>query len=338
MSELEKEKTKEYSMLWWNLNKYVRFPLGIVLSLGNISYYSELEFNTTIGLLFGIDVICILLLCTTFYHFVKRNKTGYTLLNVLLIVELLTSAFTTTMKSGSFVTAHFIINLCVLGLIWTLPNFIYFRKRRSLFCNNDTDNREDEYRNCEEEKKNNETKDIQINKLEQSQNTDIANKIQLKDILSKENSPITIKAETKSVTENSNKSINETSDQNVSNKTWKTSTIVLGTITIILTIVLIFSIININGLNEEIESLSSTITSQKASYKKLQEKYSECSSEKYKMQQKVNFFDNHAVIIPANTRVYHRYDCTYCDKSSFRIYNSENAIVQGYKPCSHCIE
>lgn len=119
---------------------------------------------------------------------------------------------------------------------------------------------------------------------------------------------------------------------------WKIATITLTIVTIIATLMLVFLVIDVNELKNKKEELESTITSQKTSYKKLQEKYSECNSEKYELQQKVTFFDNHAVIIPANTKVYHRYDCTYCDRDSFYILNDGSARAQGYIPCSHCIK
>ena len=54
---------------------------------------------------------------------------------------------------------------------------------------------------------------------------------------------------------------------------------------------------------------------------------------------KVNFMDKHVVIVPANTNIFHKYDCQYLDISNGGlVYNPENAKSEGYVPCSRCIK
>lgn len=311
MKELDKKETKEFPMLWWNFNKYVRFPSGILLSLGNITYYSQMTFNTTISLLFGIDVACICLLCTTYYHFLKKNKIGYKLLNTLLIVELLINAFSSTMRSGSFVTTDFIINVSILGLIWTLPNYMYFRKRKLLFCNSCT--------------KLGNKKEVNNSSISEESQNITEGKIEF--LGSIDNSKEHEKIEQ-----------NNHMDLQGPLEGWKTATITLSIITTIVTLALVFFVLDNNELKKQKEELNSAIAEQKESNKELLDDYYENISEKLKIKQKADFFDTYAVIVPSNTQVYHKYDCEYCDRSSFSIFNISSAEARGFIPCSHCIE
>lgn len=54
---------------------------------------------------------------------------------------------------------------------------------------------------------------------------------------------------------------------------------------------------------------------------------------------KLDFLDSWVVIVPNNTRIYHKYGCEYLDLSdSILVFNPENAKGQGFVPCSHCIK
>lgn len=49
------------------------------------------------------------------------------------------------------------------------------------------------------------------------------------------------------------------------------------------------------------------------------------------------FYDEHAVIVPDDgSGLYHKYECTEWYMQSFWIYNTEAAESKGYKPCSKC--
>lgn len=141
-------KNNDLPLNWLNFWKYIRFPVGIFLSVFNIGNYlvnEQLELNIIIILAFLIDVSSIIFMCVTFYHFAYPTKKGYALLNIWLLVELLLNSFNTTLNSSTiecstlldFVT-YFVITFTVLGLIWTLPNYIYFKKRKYYFS--DVDN------------------------------------------------------------------------------------------------------------------------------------------------------------------------------------------------------
>ena len=59
------------------------------------------------------------------------------------------------------------------------------------------------------------------------------------------------------------------------------------------------------------------------------------------LEEEIAFYDKHIVFIPADgTNVYHRYKCEVFQASNegWWAYNSENAKVKDYKPCSKCID
>ena len=120
------------------------------------------------------------------------------------------------------------------------------------------------------------------------------------------------------------KNANINSNNTNMNKKWKLITIVLIVINIILIGIAGYEIYNKNNLKTEISNI-------KAEKNRISQEY-------YAMKNKVDFFDNYAVIIPTNTKIYHKYDCIYCDKSKFSIFNIENAKSNGYIACSHCIK
>lgn len=145
----EKQSThhaKELPKNWWNFWQYVRFPVGIIcLVVGIVDYLPTLDVNMINIYTFLIDLAVLVIMFITYYHFLMENKIGYNFLNSWLVIELVTNALTTTTNSfadnyeGSNLldfAIYFVITVCILGIIWTLPNYIYFKKRKSLFNDN----------------------------------------------------------------------------------------------------------------------------------------------------------------------------------------------------------
>ena len=135
-------KNNTLPMNWWNFWKYVRFPLGIILSAVNIAaYLPELEVNPITIFALLIDISVVVFMFITYYHFLEQNSIGYKLINTWLIVELTLNTLNTATNSISKSTTvtlmdfagSFALAFLILGLVWTLPNYIYFRKRKSCF-------------------------------------------------------------------------------------------------------------------------------------------------------------------------------------------------------------
>lgn len=114
---------------------------------------------------------------------------------------------------------------------------------------------------------------------------------------------------------------------------------ILGMVSIVVNVCLIGSLVFVYlDDRQDIDDLNDTVKALKKSKSDVEARNSKLINENWNMRSKVNFFDEHVVIVPNNTRVYHRYDCFYCDKSSFLIFNDENAKAMGYRACSHCMK
>lgn len=82
---------------------------------------------------------------------------------------------------------------------------------------------------------------------------------------------------------------------------------------------------------EELEQKESSI----ARYQQTIESYQDKTAA---MEDEFWFFRDYAAIITENNSAYHHYFCANWDKSSFMIYNIENAESYGYYPCPDCWE
>lgn len=130
-------------MNWWNFWKYVRFPIGVILTVINImDYLPTLDVNVINIFAFLTDISLLVLMITTYYHFLMQNKIGYKFLNAWLIIELVCNSLNTTVEaladSYGYITlmdfvGPFFLAVCIIGIVWTVPNYIYFKKRKSLF-------------------------------------------------------------------------------------------------------------------------------------------------------------------------------------------------------------
>lgn len=173
MNNYTENEEKEFSMKWWDFNQYIRFPFGILTSISVFIRYLKLTSNSVISLLLVLNILNGILLFVTSYYFFKRTKVGYKLLNILLIYELLSNSFSFALKSGKFDIINFCVFISVYGIIWTLPNYIYFKKRKSLF-NNTLSGKNKVKKNYIDEVQNNKDDEnlrIFIDKLENYQNT-----------------------------------------------------------------------------------------------------------------------------------------------------------------------
>lgn len=120
-------------------------------------------------------------------------------------------------------------------------------------------------------------------------------------------------------------------NKQVINKKWKIGTIVLIITNIVTAGVLTYECMKNFKHNEVVEELQQVV--------KVTKKERDEYSNKYKnVLDKVEFFNKYIVIVTEYTKIYHKYDCLYCDKSSFYIFVIDDAKSNGYKPCSHCIK
>ena len=131
-------------MRWWNFWKYVRFPLGLIFSLFRLSTYKYTSFNFYVLAFVITDIIMLLFAIYTYDLFMHKKKKGYLIFILFMFVESIYScgfstlntalSNTTILESWEFILS-FILVLIIWGIIWILPNYIYFKKRKECFCN-----------------------------------------------------------------------------------------------------------------------------------------------------------------------------------------------------------
>lgn len=135
-------------MNWWNFWKYFRFPVGIIMTAVNItSYLPELEVNAITIFALLTDISIVILMFTTYYHFLEQDKIGYKFTIAWLIIELISNTLNTAITSLSDYSnitlmdfsASFFVAGAIYGLVWTLPNYIYFKKRKHCFNDENKD-------------------------------------------------------------------------------------------------------------------------------------------------------------------------------------------------------
>jgi len=129
---LNKEKTEdinnifqdkeELPMNWWKFNIYFRFPVGILSHIGNILKYNYIYF---------LDIIYLIFECYVYYNMIYKKKQGYNLIIANIAIE----AFIVSYKVIGEFCIELLIALIIVGLIWFLPNYIYFSKRKKYFKN-----------------------------------------------------------------------------------------------------------------------------------------------------------------------------------------------------------
>ena len=129
-------------MNWWNFICYVRFPLGFFLSLINISASLEYELDFFGKAFLAISIFLVIYMVVVFYFMAEKKKSGYKLLLIYFIVEILYSAMNNILLNTQLyywefteVFVTFLLVIAFFGLIWFYPNYKYFTKRKEYFKN-----------------------------------------------------------------------------------------------------------------------------------------------------------------------------------------------------------
>ena len=127
------------SMKWFKVYIQVLLPIRIffsvlsfISSLGNIHgmhvlYGTELSDTVVFGLI--TDIIVFFLRCYTYTSMKNLKSNGYQSNIVIMIAEIIIIAYTYLSISISYG----IIPIVIYIIIWFVPNYIYFKKRQSIF-------------------------------------------------------------------------------------------------------------------------------------------------------------------------------------------------------------
>ncbi|MEE0100773.1 MAG: hypothetical protein U0I48_03435 [Acutalibacteraceae bacterium] len=145
-----KDKVNQYPLptAWYKFYVYFRFPVGFLVSLYSlwqvISFYSEytwIEMPAIQGFAVFLEIAYLIFGIIVFALTLKLNQRAYECNIGYLIVTVGYWALISVLQAGmdvpnmQFITylLSFTIAAIIYGLVWFLPNFIYFRKRKSLF-------------------------------------------------------------------------------------------------------------------------------------------------------------------------------------------------------------
>ncbi len=298
----------QHPMHWFNFCKFFRYPFSIFINSINLlnifllSTEGKIIYTPINIVVIILNVLMLIYISITYSFFFSRRKIGYNFLIGDLIAELFYTPFISMFNNYascfilpniSELITEYALTLTIFGVIWTLPNYIYFKKRMNYFYTQNNSSFVKE-----------ELSNTMISKY-----TTITNE-----------TPI----ETKTIKKNKCKS-------NKNNRIFNLILLLTLIVETIILIIFIFFICDIKSklTNEQIQkkSLQSEIDNIEF-YKK----------EYLKNIDKLSFMDEYIVIVPADTNIYHKYDCKYLDLSSFLVFNTENAKAEGFKACKHCIK
>ncbi len=137
-------------MYWFKFWMYFRFPLGIIFTISNlINLFGYQNVNATLSLYIVLDsfinVIWLVLTGLTYYCFLKQYKSGYKLVLIILVLQPIVNTgsriiYNDILNNSSFSLSSFLgeylIILLIETVIWIIPNYIYFKKRKGYFYKN----------------------------------------------------------------------------------------------------------------------------------------------------------------------------------------------------------
>ena len=179
---MNNDETKELPMNWWKWWQYGIFPIGILISLGSLTQYSEVDFSILNfwGWTIVIANIAItILLCVTYGMFLSKTKQAFNVFVTYLFLYPAWNTFVTTFNNmfsnnvTNDITQAVITGLISYGIIcgiWIYPNYIYFKKRKDFF-----EKKEEKSKNINEED-DEELKNV-INNIENERNSEIKKNI-----------------------------------------------------------------------------------------------------------------------------------------------------------------
>lgn len=117
---------------WYNFYFHFRLPLAIIFDLLLLISFFSYEDSIWYGYPYYVFLIGLLFFALEFFTFLFfKYKIGYILNNILLWCNVVYMCL--YMFTEIFDIYMLIFNLIFMTLIWWLPNFIYFSKRKYMF-------------------------------------------------------------------------------------------------------------------------------------------------------------------------------------------------------------
>ena len=93
---------------------------------------------------------------------------------------------------------------------------------------------------------------------------------------------------------------------------------------------------DIQELKSEIVSLETLVNAKQEHIDRLKNKIDDMEDDRDEDRDKLEFYEEYAVLVNEGSDYYHKYGCPMFDESSFWIYNIAAAESRGYEPCFDC--
>lgn len=134
-SNVYQENIETLPINWYKFFTYFRLPIGIALGIFSLaSYnYSSFVYNKIALGNFLINIAIIIFAGIALYMLHTKNKESMVFVVIQLIVECISICTNSVYYSNNILSS--IISLIFIVIIWFIPNYIYFNKRRKLFVN-----------------------------------------------------------------------------------------------------------------------------------------------------------------------------------------------------------
>jgi hypothetical protein len=124
--ELQDALKNQIGISWLNFWTYFRLPAGLVL----FGLYGHLYARSPLGIIYLAYFVVV---AATVVGLHERSLWGWKLNWVVLFGEWLLMPLRTIRFESQEFFGSYSIMLVMLGIVWVLPNFIYFKKRRCVF-------------------------------------------------------------------------------------------------------------------------------------------------------------------------------------------------------------
>ena len=120
-----KKKNKELSMRWYKFWNYVKLPWIIIINC--INFFSLIDENSNVAILLILSLY-IWYVINSMYN---KRKNCFTHIKIILMFETISWSIAIT-DNINFLNLFIFI---ILLVIWFLPNYVYFYKRKDIFIN-----------------------------------------------------------------------------------------------------------------------------------------------------------------------------------------------------------
>jgi hypothetical protein len=126
------KENKKIRTAWLVYYTKIRVLISIIFTI--------FSFEGLSGISFGVGIFYIIFLITLFFITQKRTELGYKLTLVSIALDMLLISLEIISNNGEVyyslieLTKTYIFTISLMSLIFGLPNYIYFMKRKSLFC------------------------------------------------------------------------------------------------------------------------------------------------------------------------------------------------------------